>query len=277
MKIIHFNKQPLKNRIINHRQGSFKYVELGEGNPTEINNYNLRWVLSEPDFYSPRHHHNFDQVRIQMKGTFKFDTDGEMSPNDVGFFPEGTFYGPQTSDADTIQLVMQIGGASQNGYLSEANRIEATNELSRKGQFIKGKYYPNYKTGESGKDAFQAIWEFFYKKKMQYPPQRFSRPILMDLKAMNWTIDSERSGIEHKIAWDFGPQTIGLRKLRMQPQSSILFSGPISGFLSTGECELNHNFTLIQNDVFHLQKGELLNCQSKRISEWFIFIHPDFS
>jgi hypothetical protein len=99
----------------------------------------------------------------------------------------------------------------------------------------------------------------------------------MDLKAINWTIDSERSGIEHKIAWDFGPQTIGLRKLRMQPQSSILFSGPISGFLSTGECELNHNFTLIQNDVFHLQKGELLNCQSKRISEWFIFIHPDFS
>ena len=177
MQIVHFKQQTLKTRTINHREGSFKYIELGEGDPSSAENFNLRWVLSESDFFSPRHHHNFDQVRIQVKGAFSFDNDGEMPPGSVGFFPEGTFYGPQSSQAETIQLVMQIGGASKNGYLSESNRIQAVQELNKSGQFIKGRFHPNGTNPDDHIDSFQAVWEYFYKRKMVYPSERFSKPV----------------------------------------------------------------------------------------------------
>ncbi len=274
MQIVHFKQQTLKTRTINHLEGSFKYIELGEGDPSSAENFNLRWVLSESDFFSPRHHHNFDQVRIQVKGAFSFDNDGEMPPGSVGFFPEGTFYGPQSSQAETIQLVMQIGGASKNGYLSESNRIQAVQELNKSGQFIKGRFHPNGTNPDDHIDSFQAVWEYFYKRKMVYPSERFSKPVLMDLAGTAWTQDSERPGIEHQTAWDFGPQTVGLRKLRMHEESSILFSGPITGFLTSGHCSLPKHSNLEQYDVFNLKKGETVACKALKASEWFIFIHP---
>ena len=32
------------------------------------------------DFHSPRHKHNFEQVRLQLAGTISYDGDGTMTP-----------------------------------------------------------------------------------------------------------------------------------------------------------------------------------------------------
>ena len=80
MQLIRDLDTQIKTRGINHRVGTFRYKELGEGEPGTPGNYNLRMVWSQTDFFSPRHRHNFDQVRVQMTGTFSFDDDGVMRP-----------------------------------------------------------------------------------------------------------------------------------------------------------------------------------------------------
>lgn len=278
MNIVEFDRQPLKTRGINHRQGSFKYVELGEGLPGSAQNFNLRWVLSEPDFFSPRHRHNFDQARVQLRGEFSFDDDGRMTVGTAGFFPEGTFYGPQTSREDTVQLVMQIGGASGNGYLSERERIAAVEALARRGQFRSGHYYPEG-SGESGKvDGFQAAWEYARGQAMEYPAQRFARPLICNPSAMNWLVDDHREGIAHKTLWDFGSDTVGLRLLKLAPGATITLSGPISLFVLRGRAGLASAESPCANidaqDVLHLERAELAQCSAHLSSEFIVFVHP---
>ena len=41
-----------------------------------------------------------------------------MTPGMVGYFPEGTSYGPQTSEGTATTFVLQFGGSSGQGYLS---------------------------------------------------------------------------------------------------------------------------------------------------------------
>ena len=281
MKLVHFDTQPLKTRGINHRQGTFRYVELGEGVPGSPGNYNLRWVLSEPDFFSPRHRHNFDQARVQLRGDFSFDDDGRMSPGTAGFFPEGTYYGPQTSRSDTVQLVMQIGGASGNGYLSERERIEAVETLSRQGEFRSGHYFPSGADDRARIDGFQAAWEHARGRPMEYPPERFSRPLICDPAAMQWVADRNRPGVRHKTIWDFGPRTVGLRLLGLDAGAPILLSGPVSLFMLSGRARLDGlgapEGLIKQQDVLHLEAGESLACRAEAPSEFIAFIHPSFA
>ena len=93
MKFVRYAETEIKSRGINHRVGSFRYKDLGEGVPGTPGNFFLRMVWSETDFFSPRHLHNFDQVRVQVQGEFDFATDGTMKPgyacdNDAGIYFE---------------------------------------------------------------------------------------------------------------------------------------------------------------------------------------------
>ncbi len=106
-------------RGLEHRGGIFHFRRLLEGEPGRIDNFQLSLGRVGGDFYSPRHHHNFEQVRFQLEGELDFARDGKMKTGMVGYFPEGAFYGPQTQDPDTtpMTVVLQCGGASGSGYL----------------------------------------------------------------------------------------------------------------------------------------------------------------
>jgi len=281
MQVIHFAEQPLETRGVNHREGTFRYKQLGEGAVGSPENYNLRWVLSAPDFFSPRHHHNFDQVRVQLRGEFAFDADGLMPVGAVGFFPEGTLYGPQTSRDDTVQLVMQIGGASGNGYLSEKERIEAVDKLATRGTFKGGRYYPDGATSDDASiDGFQAAWEESTGRKMVYPPQRFSRPMLVDPEAAPWLPEPGRPGVSTRMMWDFGPRTVGLRLVRQEPGSTMEFDGAVSVYLKSGRVAAKgagQDHVLVNDDVVHLEASDTLSCTAAEASEWIVFVRPVFN
>ena len=115
---------------------------------------------NDKDFVSPRHRHNFDQFRFQLEGDLNFARDGKMTPGMVGYFPEGASYGPQTSEATAMTIVLQFGGASGGGYLSRQETKQATNELKELGTFDGGVYRRNEGVpGKRNMDGFQAIWE----------------------------------------------------------------------------------------------------------------------
>ena len=105
-------------RGLEHRGGTFHFRHLLDGEPGTIDNFSLSMGRNDKDFVSPRHRHNFDQFRYQLEGDLNFARDGKMTPGMVGYFPEGASYGPQTSEATAMTIVLQFGGASGSGYLS---------------------------------------------------------------------------------------------------------------------------------------------------------------
>ena len=116
MQMVQGDEIPLV-RGLEYRGGMFHSRRLLEGNPGTVDNFQIGIGVSQGDFYSPRHRHNFEQIRVQLDGEAYFDRDGTMTPGTVGYFPEGVFYGPQSQKPGMISTtaVLQFGGASGCG------------------------------------------------------------------------------------------------------------------------------------------------------------------
>ena len=102
MRIVHGDQVAEKIRIHQHRQGVFRHRTVAAGEPGTSGNFILEMVRTTDDFFSPRHKHNFDQFRYQLEGEFDFDRNGKMTPGTIGYFPEGTAYGPQSSSVNSL-------------------------------------------------------------------------------------------------------------------------------------------------------------------------------
>ena len=55
-------------RGLEYRGGTFHYRNLMEGTPGIIDNFQLSMGRNDKDFVSPRHRHNFEQFRFQLRG-----------------------------------------------------------------------------------------------------------------------------------------------------------------------------------------------------------------
>jgi hypothetical protein len=276
MQLLHHDAIETRQRGVNHRVGSFIFKDLGSGRPGSPDNFLLRLVTSGTDFFSPRHMHNFDQVRVQIQGRFAFDADGVMDPGSIGYFPEGTAYGPQTSRDDTVQLVMQIGGASGNGYLSESERVAAVEALASQGEFRGGHYYRS--GSEQGMDGFQAAWEQAQGRAMVYPPQRLQRPLLVDPQAFEW-LPCAMPGVEEKTIVNFGRRTVGVRLVRVAAGARCELTGPLSCFWEQGggDCEAGgRRQPCGRFDTLHLAHGESSTLHAAQPSRLIVFTHPVF-
>jgi len=158
MKIVQGDQVEEVVRKFQHRQGLFIHRKLMVGEPGTPGNFQLELVRTTDDFFSPRHRHNFDQIRYQVEGEFDFDRNGKMKPGILGYFPEGTPYGPQTSSVSSLTLVLQFGGASGSGYMTQEEMEASTAELKKHGRFEKGVYRRNDdQEGKRNVDGYQAV------------------------------------------------------------------------------------------------------------------------
>ena len=62
------------------RVGSLQNVWLGRGTPGTANNYFFTSATTQSDYHTPRHRHNFEQIRVQLRGEFDYERDGKMVP-----------------------------------------------------------------------------------------------------------------------------------------------------------------------------------------------------
>ena len=79
-------------------------------------NYELSLVLMDGDYTTPRHKHNFDQVRYMVEGEFGYgrSKDEVQQQGTIGYFPEGVSY-EQRAVRRSVTLLLQGGGASGAG------------------------------------------------------------------------------------------------------------------------------------------------------------------
>ena len=236
MRIVHGDQVEEKIRIHQHRQGMFRHRTVAWGEPGTPGNFILELVRTTDDFFSPRHKHNFDQFRYQLEGEFDFDRNGKMTPGTIGYFPEGTPYGPQSSSVSSLTLVLQFGGASGNGYMTQQQLEAGTAELKKHGTFEKGVFRRN--EGEVGKrnvDGYQAVWEHVNKRPMKYPAQRYHDPIMMSPEHFDWVPVEGVPGVCEKLMGVFTERGCDARFLRLAPSARIPAPGRKLYFVLTGD------------------------------------------
>jgi hypothetical protein len=202
MKIVQTDEIPLK-RGLEHRGGVFHGRIMVEGEPGALDNFQLSFGQMGGDFNSPRHRHNFEQIRYQLEGVLDYGRDGKLVAGMVGYFPEAVYYGPQSQDPDIAckTIVLQFGGgASGSGYLSQAEVQAGMRELRQQGEFKDGVFRRSADiAGKRNLDGYQAIWEHVNARPMVYPQPRYPQPIFMDPARYQWVPVAGVAGVFEKL------------------------------------------------------------------------------
>lgn len=221
------------------REGVFRSRRILNGAPCTPGNFSLQ-IGDTPSYYSPRHRHNFDQVRFQLEGDFDFATDGVMKPGSIAYFPEGTHYGPQSGNSHSATLVLQFGGASRSGYISPEQYEQASAELAKSGTFAKGVYtrlQPD--GGKVHKDAYEAVWEQVNGRPLAYPPGRYLRPVFMDPEHFDWIPVPGQSGLGSKLMGEFSERRTRIEFFKLAPQAALRLDENSIYFVARGSGTVN--------------------------------------
>jgi hypothetical protein len=221
MQVVPIESRTLTASSNQIREGVIRACRILEGEPG-AENYSLKLVNIEGDFFSPRHRHNFDQIRVQLEGQFDYDKDGCFTPGSVGYFPEGTRYGPQTSSGVTWNLLLQFGGASGSGYTAESEEERAAGELKKLGSFEKGVFTRYKEDGTKvNQDAYEAIWEHIHGRPLVYPKERYERPVFMNSGHFDWVPVPGQPGVCSKLMGVFSELETKIAFFKLQAGSVL--------------------------------------------------------
>lgn len=207
-----------------HRKGTLAFKFLLKGKSGTPENYSLSLARQEGSFYAPRHRHNFDQFRMALLGDFSMGKDRELRQGEIGYFPEGTLYGPQDDkDGDRELLVLQFGGASGSGYLDMAELRAASEELKAKGSFEGGLF-----VGSDGvkKDGYEAVWEHVNGRPLRYPQRRYTYPVFMRPGNFSYRRLGGVPGVSRKLLGVFGERETRLEMVRIEAGARFTAGSP---------------------------------------------------
>src|SRR5262245_7028607 len=68
-----------------HREGRLSFKNIFKGVPGTPENYRLVLTRNNGPYKSPRHHHNFDQVRFCLEGKLNIAPGVEIEAGDAGY------------------------------------------------------------------------------------------------------------------------------------------------------------------------------------------------
>jgi hypothetical protein len=185
----------------NVREGTLDSKSLLLGKSGSLNNYRLSIETARESWATPRHRHNFDQIRLPIANEIKYGPGLPTLPvGVVAYFPESVRYGPQVRPDAAVNMTVQLGGASANGFLSPEERGRGFEELVSKGRFEKGVFTYQDETGRVyNQDSYEAVWEHIRGRKLVYATPRYTSQIVMDPNAYVWNADGKQPGIASKL------------------------------------------------------------------------------
>jgi hypothetical protein len=196
-----------------------KRLPLDTGVPGMTAEYSLSIVPE--GYFTPRHRHNFDQIRYTLTG-IQSTAYGDLGPGEIGYFPEGAYYGPQKQDGECTALVLQFQGASGEHLLSN-EEMNATYQqmIAAGGKFENGVYTTFTPDGRKrNKDSYVAIWEEHEGKRLAFPKPRYRAPVMMQPEFYAWVPDRDRPGVETKHLGTFTELRTGIEFFRVRPGAS---------------------------------------------------------
>ena len=186
-------------RVGSMRTGTLDQKFLLQGDDDSPNNYLLNVGLTGSGGWgTPRHRHNFDQIRYVLKGKYPASPHKIMVEGSVAYFPESVHYGPQDRPEGLEMMVIQFGGAGGAGFLSTPRREAANEALKAKGDFKDGIFtWVDDKGQKHNMDGSAACFEEATGKKLVFGPARYDDVIMMDPDAYAW-IATNMPGVSTK-------------------------------------------------------------------------------
>ena len=224
------------------RDGVLEQKFLLSGRDGHPNNYLLNiGRTGTGGWATPRHRHNFDQVRYVIKGSYPVSKGLTMPEGSVAYFPEGVPYGPQDRPEGLEMMVCQFGGASGGGFLSVAEREAANDRLKKKGEFKNGVFtYFDERGQRHNQDGFEACYEEATGKPLVYPKPRYNEVVLMHPHNHEWIADAEK-GVSTKWLGSFTERNTRIGFVRIE--AGATFSAGVQPsiellFLSKGQASV---------------------------------------
>lgn len=228
---------------------------------------------------TPRHRHNFDQVRFVIKGDYPYAPGKVMPEGTVGYFPESVHYGPQARPEGLEVLTCQFGGASGNGFLSVAQREAANEALKAKGEFKNGVFtYVDEHGKRHNKDGSEACVEQATGKKLTFAAPRYEDQVMMDPTNYEWIPDGTK-GVSSKWLGSFTERAARLGFTRIETNAALLAGDQPSielVFVSKGKVSVD-GLTYGPRSAFEFQPNEgPIPVKALEPSELFRIILPQF-
>jgi hypothetical protein len=191
------------------REGKLVQKFLLQGDDDSPNNYLLNvGVTGTGGWGTPRHRHNFDQIRYVLKGRYPVSPQKVMSEGSVAYFPESIHYGPQDRPEGLEMMVIQFGGASGAGFLSTPRREAANEALKAKGEFKNGIFtWIDAQGQKHNMDGATACYEEATGKKLTFAKPRYDDVVLMDPESYAW-VPSDTPGVTAKLLGTFTEREI---------------------------------------------------------------------
>jgi hypothetical protein len=173
-------------------------------------------------YFTPRHRHNFDQIRYTLTGV-QSTGHGDLGPGEIGYFPEGAYYGPQAQNGECATLVLQFQGASGEHLLSNEEMNATYQKMHAAGAVFENGIYKGVTSDgrRKNKDSYVAIWEEHEGTKLKFPSTRYRTPVMMLPQHFSWVVDRERSGIEMKHLGTFSELRTGIGFFRLLPGARL--------------------------------------------------------
>jgi hypothetical protein len=262
MRIIHQNSIAWGG-VSKHRDATIVFKRLITGPFGTPDAFELALVRMDGRYTTPRHRHNYDQIRFPLSGPgINYGPAKEVPTGAVSYFPESTYYGPQDIPPGGIAMALQFGGASGQGMLSYDDLGRASKELSEIGSFEAGVFKQELPDGRKiNKDGFEAVWEHITGKPLVYPPARFAEPVVMHPEAFAWQNGGQghdATGVASKHLGTFGERHVTLRLVRLMGGSLVLKpSARCLGFVYKGEGRAGDE-TIGLHDAFEVLPGDVM-------------------
>ncbi len=212
MQVAHASRMTF-GPVSGHRSGGIDFKRLLKGRPGSPGNFEFSLVRTAPGYYTPRHRHNFDQVRFCLAGAMNYSPGKDLEAGSVGYFPEGTFYGPQSETVESVTLLLQMGGAAGFGFMSYDQLNDGYQRLCDYGSFDRGVFTRSSPDGRTvRKDSYEAVWEHVMRREVEYPAPRYEEPIVMYPRNFKWM--SAGGGFETRRIGGFGERGLELSFVR---------------------------------------------------------------
>ncbi len=237
MQVVHAADLAWSEKEERHREGGLAFKNLFRGENGDPNNFRLVLSRNGGEYQSPHHRHNFDQLRFCVSGPANIAPGKTLEEGDIGYFPEGAFYGPQHDHGrPRVTLVMQFGGTSGLGFMSSDQLRRGTEQLEALGTFAGGRYQKHSEAFD--RDSYEAIWEHVFQRPIVYPDARYTDPLLMRPAAFEWREDKAHPGVRRKDLGSFTERPLKLGFVALEPGAAFQLGEPgamVLAFITEGE------------------------------------------
>jgi hypothetical protein len=263
------------------RNSDTQVRRLLNGEEGTNNNYEMAmFQVGNVENEFPRHRHNFAQLRYGLVGEMPLSRDGKLSVKTGQFVyqPDGVSYGPYTFTSRYEGASLQFGGASGNGYLSYKALAEGAEKIKAIGRSEGGVFKPNDPNAKK-KDGYEAAWEAFQGRPVEYPVPRYSTPLEINPAAYRWLDVGE--GVETKLLSIFDERRTTLSMYRLSPGASFRLPAGHQiqvAFITRGALHLGQDLLLGIHSGFEVSPKEELHLTNpaNEEAEFFIVALPSF-